>query len=200
MEKMVNDLANVPTKGGDAPLLADPNIDLSGLKKAIRARSLTKVLESTRPFGAQSIASKWAHEPQKAFGLYQLHTLLKKFPLSGDQCKKAATATFLKYEHHCDVYNKENWKALVALDDGHPDYLGIIEEIREDIERCIGPKPNMQSVFDFAKHGPGTALGLMHPMVTSYFKWSSLPYSVSPKARPYAEDLVRQDPRWIRAL
>lgn len=199
LDKMVNDLVIEPTASGDMPLLAHPDIDLSEVRKAIRARNLEQLLLATKPFDARSIASKWSSEPQIAFGLYQIHTLLKKFPLSGEQCREAAKASFHEYERHCDLFNRENYKAIVALNKRHPDYLGIIEEIRADIAACIGVQPSLSSVYDNARHGPGTALGLYAPMVTSYFKWTP-PYSVSPKALPYVREAISADPRWIGAL
>lgn len=200
MEKLVSDLAELPSQSGDVAPLCHPDIDLSGVYKAIRSRDLKTLLEATKPLGIQRILPRWEDQPEKVFGLYQLHTLLKKYPLSGDDCARQAYRTFVEYERHCQLYNTDNWRALARLNVSHPDYLGIIEEIQEDIVRCIGDKPPLDSIYCSAKHGPGTALGHYANEVTSYFKWSVLPYTVSPKARPYAIEAITSDPRWIGAL
>lgn len=200
MEKVVCDLAQVPLKSGDSPILCHPDIDLSGVRKAIRGRDLSKLLEVTGLFSAQRISEEWSDKPEIAFCLYQLHTLLKKFPISGDQNARNAYESFKTYEAHCELFNRENYKTILALNRSHPDYLGFLEIIREDIRRCIGDNPPLQSIYDGAQHGPGTSLGLRSPMVTNYFKWSSLPYTVSPRALPFARAAIESDPRWIGAL
>lgn len=200
MDKIVYDLAERPRASGDMPILSHPDVDLSEVKKAIRSRNLPELLKACKPFSAQCIAEKWAHEPEIAFALYQLHTLLKKFPLSGSSCAQKAYENFVAYESHCDVFNKQNYRVIEALNENHPDYLGFLEDIRGDIRRCIGDTPNLARIYDSAKHGPGTAVGLQSPAVTPYFKWSTLPYTVSPKALPYARAAIEADPRWIGAL
>lgn len=200
MDHMVSDLSLQPLKSGDMPILAHPDVNLSEVKTAVRKRDLRALLEATGVFSAQRIAGEWSDRPEIAFGLYQLHTLLKKFPISGDDNATNAYKTFCSYEAHCERFNRENWRTVVALNERHPDFLGFLEEIREDIRRCIGDEPPLQRIYDGAQHGPGTALGLISPMVTNYFKWSSLPYTISPKALPYARAAIESDPRWIGAL
>lgn len=202
LERILAELRERPRESGDAPILSHPDIDLSEVQKAIRSRDLKRILDVTSALNAQSIATRWANQPDIAFGLYQIHTLLKKFPVSGDECAMKAYHSFLQYERHCSLYNTENYKAILALNKRHPDYLGIIEEIREDIRRCIGDAPNVKSVIDNAKHGPGTSIGLRGDMgmVTSYFKWSTLPYTVSLGALPLAREAIATDPRWVGAL
>lgn len=199
-DKLVNDLSSVPTASGDLPILSHPDINLSEVKKAIRRRNLPELLQATSIFSARCISEEWSDKPEIAFGLYQLHTLLKKYPLSQEENALNAYRSFCKYESRCETYNKQNFRAIVSLNKRHPDYLSFIEEIREDIRRCLGDRPPLQRVFDSAKHGPGTALGLNSPMVTEFFKWSELPYTVSPKALPLAQQAIESNPQWIGAL
>lgn len=199
MEKMVSDLQK-PTPSGDFGPLSHPDIDLSGVTKALRNRNLLQLLGATSAFSAQCISETWSCKPDTAFALYQLHTLLKKFPVTGKTCALAAYDTFSSYEEHCRLYNEENWRAIYQLNRKHPDYLGCLDEIREDIRKLMGPTPQMDAIYDGAKHGNGSSIGLTGPGVTSFFKWSVLPYSVSPLAKQRAMLAIMRDPQWIGAL
>jgi hypothetical protein len=85
---------------------------------------------------------------------------------------------------------------------GHPFLGGCLDEIRLDIEKLIGSVPDYDSVEEYASHGPGTSLGPMYKegKVTSYYKWSNLPYTVTAGALPLAKKAILADPRWIGAL
>ena len=199
MEKIVDDLSSV-TKSGCFGPLAHPNIDLSGVRRAIRNRDIQLLLKETGVFSAQSITENWSCKPETAFALYQLHSLVKKFPLPGETCALAAFRKFEEYEQHCKLFNSQNWRAIHRLSTSHPDYLGCLDEIREDIRKLMGATPNLDAIYAGASHGNGSAVGLSNPMVTSYFKWSSLPYTVSSSARPYAIEAIESDPQWVGAL
>lgn len=199
LEKMVNDLSKETLSGYHGPL-SHPDIDLSGVKDALRQRDIHRLLSATEAFSAQRISEEWSCQGETAFALYQLHTLLKKFPISGDACALAAFSKFEEYERHCQLFNTDNWRAIHRLSTSHPDFLGCIDDIREDIRKLIGSEPKMDTIYAGAKHGNGTAVGLSQPAVTSFFKWSSLPYTVSPAARPYAIAAIESDPQWIGAL
>lgn len=174
---------------------------LSSLTAAVRARDVKKLLECAATLGPRSMVQSSGIEYDEFYILYQLGSLLKKFPFEGADTATPALKTFLKFEQECSRFNKENYKALVAMSERHPDYLGIIEEIREDIRRCIGDVPNVQRVYDCAQHGPGTALGLDGSLgeITNYYSWLP-PYCVTPACRPYAIQAICADPRWEGAL
>lgn len=202
MEKLVYDLCEAPPPSGDFPILAHPDIDLLRVKAAIRSRQWDVLMRELSTFSIQSILEKWSDQPEKAFGLYQLHALFKKLPPEegGNVTARAAYKTFLKYESHCATYNYHNWKAAVALNNAHPYYSGFLTEIRADIEKLLGSTPKIDCIYDCARHGPGTAVGHRSPAVTTFFKWSKWPYTVSPAAVPYAREAIERDPRWIGAL
>lgn len=180
--------------------LAD--VDLTNLIAAIRGRSVPKLMEAIAELGPQRIVPKYGNQERVFFLVYQISAFLKKFPFNGDKAKANALDTFLKYERLCRQFNTENIKTLVKLNRSHPRYLGIIEEIRADICRLIGEAPNVQRIYDCAKHGPGTAAGFekMAGMVTPYFKWSNLPYTLSSSVIPYAKTAILQNPQWVGAL
>lgn len=202
LECIIMDLTEGETASGDSKILKHPDIDLSDILSACQMRDHQKLLGLTSELSIQRILLKWADQPEKVFGLYQVHSLLKKFPFTGKLAKQKAKDTFRSYERHCQLYNTDNYKGIVSLNSKHPDYLGIIEELRADISRLLGDAPDVRAVLDSAQHGPGSALGFeqMGDKVTSYFKWAHLPYTVSDLARPYAREAIETNPQWFGAL
>lgn len=134
---------------------------------------------------------------------YQLGALLKKYPFKGEDTEKKAYQSFGKAEISCARFNSEGYKAVDRLNETlHPLYGGILQELREDIERLIGPSPDLHSVEVDACHGPGTSLSDSYTMgrSTNYYKWANLPYTVTEAAVPLAKRAIANDPRWIGAL
>jgi len=136
------------------------------------------------------------------YRFYQLGAYLKKFPFKGENTRSPAFEKFHELEEHCRLFNTENYKALVGLDEKHPEYYGILDEIRQDIEKLIGRLPPIESIIGHAKHGPGVSLGDQYDegKVTSFYKWSELPYTVTPGTLELARYAISSDPRWIGAL
>lgn len=189
-----SDFEDIP--GGLNPALID------SILRAVKRRDMVDLQKSLTDFSVQSILEKAGDSKGTFFAIYQVCALLKKYPLNNDLAKDAALNGFLKYEKHCDAFQKENIKALFRLNRSHPDYVGIIDDVREDISRLLGTRPNVQRIFECATHGPGSAVGFEESQgkITNYFKWSELPYTVSSSAKPYAQDCIESDPRWIGAL
>lgn len=174
-------------------------------EKVIRKRNPELLLELCSELDARRIIELTGTDESKSFAfyhLYQLSSLLKKFPFKGLDTKTPALKKFKELEQHCMLYNTENYKTVLSLNSKHPYYLGIIEEIREDIRRLIGDCPNIDSVLGHAKHGPGVSLGDFYKKgkTTNFFKFSSLPYTVTKGTLPYAKLCITSDQRWIGAL
>jgi hypothetical protein len=173
--------------------------------KTVRARNhdgvgaLSNALSPRRTLGCLTGAK---YEAFSFFAQYQIGAFLKKYPARGSNSKHKALKKFRQFEKRCRLWNKENWRALCAINSKHPDFLGVIEEIRSDILGLLGAVPNINSVNYNAKHGPGVAVGDQYPggMSTEYFKWATLPYTVTDLALPYAKSAILDDPRWIGAL
>jgi hypothetical protein len=88
------------------------------------------------------------------------------------------------------------------MSEKHPDFLGVIDEIRQDISKLIGASPDFARISVSAQHGPGSSFLPLYGRneVTSYYKWSRLPYSVTKEAYPHAKTAIESDPRWVGAL
>lgn len=175
------------------------------LHDAIRARDPKKLSQVTTIFSPQCMVKGLVGDKSEAFSFfarYQVGSFLKKYPGEGADLERAAIAKFKILEQSCKMFNDENHKALLAINSKHPDFLGVIEEMRDDIRRLIGDSPNINSVYYSAKHGPGVSLGDLYKngKSTEFFKWANLPYSVTPKALPYVKTLLFRDPRWVAAL
>lgn len=171
----------------------------------IRRRDTQRLMELIPRFEPRRMLNRLGAEKASAytfFAHYQVGAFLKKFPFKGSDTKTPAIAAFKKYERKCFNFNRENFRALIRLNSSHPKFFGIIEEVRDDIQRLIGKLPDIDRIGGHAKHGPGVSLGPQYRngKVTNFYKWRNLPYSVTSHALPYAKRLIETDPQWIGAL
>lgn len=179
------------------------SVDSHGL---IRSRDHKNISSFSKRYGPSNIIRDLGlREKSDAlafFSHYQLSSFLKKYPVKGIDSRLVAIEKFHFCEISCDLFNKENYQALLAMDAKHPDFLGCIAEMQSDILRLLGEIPNINSVYYHAKHGPGSAVGDLYKdgKVTPFFKWYNLPYTVTLSAKPLAIATIQNDPRWIGAL
>jgi len=176
--------------------------EISSFGKAIRQRDTAKLLSAAQSFQPQSMLYDGLHTSD-FYVRYQLGSFLKKYPEKGDDSKKRAIAKFHSADRECGLYNETNHRALLALDEKHPSFLGVIQEIQHDILGLLDDFPNVDRLLSLSKHGPGTSLlGKLYAngKTTCFYKWSTLPYTVTPQCVPYAKTAISSDPRWIGAL
>lgn len=169
----------------------------------LRRRQPAKMQESMRRFSPRCMTESESSDAYLFYARYQLSSFLRKYPFKGIDTKQRALDGFLANEKVCKTYNCENYLGFLAINDRDPRYLGIIDEIRNDIVGLLGEHPPIDSVLSQAKHGPGTSvLSDLYKggQTTEYFKWDTLPYSVTPSAVPYAKTAILTHPQWIGAL
>lgn len=181
------------------------NEDLaSNVIKDIRSGDPIRLLQSSSELEPRRML-KFFDKPSHShafFSTYQTSAFLKKYPFKGFNTRDEAIKKFRTGEKTCEIFNRENYKSLLFLNEHHPDYYGIVPEIRKDIERLLGKTPCLERILEGAKHGPGASIcsSSMGNCTTEYYKWSNPPYSVTLAALPYAVLAVDSDPRWIGAL
>lgn len=195
----INDLVN-----HDVPDLS--GLDISRrLRDACRRRdwqSLMALKTELEPRCILGLVRDVEDKISSFYALYQAGAFLRKFPAKGKDSKYEAIAGFHKNERTCYLFNRENYRSLITMNESHPDFLGIIEEVKNDIEILIGDAPDFERICVDAQHGPGIAYSdrYRNGCCTSYFKWGTVPYTVTKRALPYAKVAIESDPRWIGAL
>lgn len=126
----------------------------------------------------------------------QLAAVVEKLNLPGDASKRvsAALARFHEAETLCEEWNARGPARLAAS----PYYSSI----REFVERTVGPLlPRTEQLWYSARHGPGAVYGTETlKRYSAFCKFAEWPYSVTPRARKHAVDLIRSDARWWGAL
>ena len=202
LTKMVYDLLSDPSNGEDPEFRYDVDWYLDDIMKTIRSKDPQRLKELSGLLSPQSICGSGVRRPDIFYRLYQIGALLKKFPFAGDQAKANALKAFYRQEVSNRLFNECNHKAVIALSLRHPYWDGCLEEIRADIKKLIGEKPPLELVFRMAQHGPGTSVGFegAEGKDTTFFKWLTLPYTVSPAAYPYAQTAIESHPQWMAAL
>lgn len=177
----------------------------SDLHAAIRGGDVEKLLKCVSRYDARSIIGRLGSHVSNvsSFGkLYQVGALIKKFPFKGQDTFSPALKKFLQCEEKCRLYNTQNFRALVKLSASHPKYYGLLKDLREEIHGLIGDAPDLNSVYANGKHGPGKTAGgqMKNGCVTEFFKYTTLPYTVTKSAKPHAIACIESDPRWIGGL
>jgi hypothetical protein len=192
----MNSVPNLPTRYSEM---------LPEVLGCIRNRDVSKLMDLISDLGPQCILKENLSNKSDAlafFCLYQVGSFLKKYPFPGQNTKEKALIKFDEADDICRAYNSENYKALLSLNERHPDFLGVVEEMQDDILSLLGETPNVDSIISHAAHGPGVSLGDLYKggKVTDFYKWSSLPYTVTQATLPLAKTAILADPRWIGAL
>lgn len=175
------------------------------LQAAIRSRDVLRILKRLSRYDARSIIGRLdatSANVSTFAKLYQVGALIKKFPFKGLDTFTPAHEKFSLLESRCQLYNTQNYRALLKLNKTHPRFYGILNELRKEIRLLIGDAPEIDSVYANGCHGPGQAAGgqFKDGKVTDYFKYSTIPYTVSPNALPHAKAAIERDPRWIGGL
>lgn len=168
---------------------------------AVRARDKDKLYTSIDCWGPQSISFNEGMTPEQFRIKYQLSAFLKKYPFSGDEAGRRATALtgFIEAEASCADFNHNKSKLLRAFDPGET-LMEALPLIKSFIRRVIGDNVSVEAVMADARHGPGASLDTCGGKVTQYFKYADLPYSVTKDAAAYARLLIDSDERWYGAL
>lgn len=174
------------------------------LMNIVRRRDIDGLVALVSSLTPRCIVEKVGDQKRNAFlffVLYQAGAFLKKFPFRAKLARDKALKKFLDLERHCGLFNRENYRAIMKLNDWHDDYKNVLDEMRYEIKKVIGEQPPVD-VFDKSKHGPGASVesDSRKGEVTSYFKYRDLPYYVTSHALPYARAVISSDERWIGAL
>lgn len=132
-------------------------------------------------------------------------SFLKKFPFGKvanlDPLKKAMESS-VRAETLCGITNrrliwyrkrgfrhKNRWRGLHS----------IFHTARLLISGWLGPL-DLNTIYDYTRHGPGGAVGVSGDATTAYFKYAAEHYTVSTRALPYAEAAILADPLWRRYI
>lgn len=168
---------------------------------AIRGREKDKLFTAIDRWSPQSIYFNEHMSPEQFRVMYQLSAFLKKYPFPGDEELRRATALkgFMEAEASCANFNLQKIKDLRAFDPGET-MQRALPLMRDFIRRVLGDDVSVSAIMASARHGPGASIDTTGGQVTSYFKYSKLPYSVTKDATAYARLLIETDERWYGAL
>jgi len=171
------------------------------ITKIIRERDGDALLELSREWGPQSISP--SDNDSFHFGArYLVSAFLKKHvsldeKSSTESRRKRAIVKYLAAEETCRIFNVEGYKALTSGERKHHVQLLYMKAF---LRKVLGESPDDVDWEAGGRHGPGSCIGVSGNKVTSYYKFSQLPYPCTNATRPYAINAISQDQRWMRAL
>lgn len=150
---------------------------------------------------SQCIKGSTYVDERNFFATYQLMSLLKKLdvPEVPPDIKKArAYSGVLLSEQMCSQFNKEGYKNFLRCNE-ESHLAGFLEYAQEFVLNILGEyPPDLRSLS--CKHGPGASLSNGHGETHMYYKYASVPYTVTELAMGHAKSLIEADPFWIGAL
>lgn len=170
------------------------------LDDVIRHRNVVKLLEVAESWGLQSISLMAWETTAEIAAVYQLSSLLKRYPFDTEKSVREDRAfqKFLDAEEVCKNFNQVNWLELAnpSLESD----VDVFTYARSFIHTVLGDAPDPITVTDWSRHGPGATLSTFGGNNSVYAKYTNWPYDVTKAAIGHARCLIENDERWIGAL
>lgn len=170
------------------------------LSDIIKKKDVDRLLDLADMWGLQRInLNHWETTAEMA-AVYQLSSLLKRFPFASSQEERRETAKkkFFEAEEACSEYNRSGILSLACP--ATEDVVDVFTYARGFISRVLGDMPDFDQVTKWSRHGPGATLSTKFGFNSLYAKYESWPYDVTKAALGYAHQLILCDERWLGAL
>lgn len=172
--------------------------DLCALMSCITHKSVKGYLSISSRLDSYAQKYTGKEDVAQVFAHRQAATLLKKYPFKDSDldCDPLTTALnkMLECEEQCRETNKRLRETAVL-----PSWINLAQKRCADVLGELSASTVMKIIGD-GKHGPGATLSSKQDRVTSYYKYSDTPYSVSKSAKPYAYAAISLDPKWTEYL
>lgn len=119
----------------------------------------------------------------------QVATLIKKYPYDADlvpelNAREAAIESFMASEVNCRAKNLEVRQR--SLNGEWDDYAEIKRLIRDRILSCIGPRPELEKIYDRCDITAGASMGINGSKTNVARKLNAHDWTVTPRALSYA--------------
>lgn len=169
----------------------------------VRNRDLDALLALSSSWGLLSMPQQlqpgesWLNLAAK----YQLACLLKKFRFDTElQARKdKALEKFIQGESSCASYNREGYTKLSVGSESW--MVNVFTYAQSFMRKLLGfALPDLRSLTDRSRHGPGATLGTRNGQVSTYFKYGNWPYECTGGAARMARLTIELDERWLGAL
>jgi len=171
------------------------------IKAIVRARNSDALQSLADEWGLQSIPHCQDVDFMKIQSQYQLAALLKNFRFPGDKAaqRQAALDKFWAGEKMCAEYNQGGYTSLSVASEAW--MVNVFTYIQSFMQKLLGFElPDLDSLTERSRHGPGATTGTESGQVSSYFKFENWPYHCTVRAARMARSVIENDERWLGAL
>lgn len=164
------------------------------LLSIIRSRDIAGYYELEVEFGLQCIA----RHPQGPFpgnpaSVLLLISVFRKSVdmalLSGKERRTSCIAKALSLDNSLPVTPKSEW---------HSDHVYV--QARGWIQRVLNSVPDLDTIANSVRHGPGSSASVPYCARSRYFKYLNWPYRSTPASRCLLTDCILTDARWAAVL
>lgn len=172
----------------------------SELDDIIKHRDVARLLEFADSWGLQSISLKDWEAVADIAAVYQLSSLLKRYPFETEKSTRLENALkkFYEAEQRCKEFNHSLWQDLASP--SVESNVCIFTYARSFIHSVLGDYPEWNKVVKWSRHGPGATLSTQNGDISYYHKYARWPYDVTKAAYGHAVALIKSDERWHGAL
>lgn len=158
---------------------------------ALRERSAVRYHELSARWGLQCIPfAVGVLAPYKMAAVQLLVNLAKKCPTLETKTRLQRRAdvmeAILLQEERCRQVN--------------PAGDAVLDRARLWAVRILSGAPDIESIAEECRHGPGSSIDIPYNCRSTYFKYMEWPYLVSPLAQDLLQSVIRSDDRWRGAL
>lgn len=163
------------------------------LRDVIRSRSIEAYDSFYVRWGRQCIGSAGNLLASQRHARWVLVNFLKKYDFDSNKEQKVLTAVnkFYFYEESCRNLNYSILRKVFPWD----------VYIKEFFRILLGEVlPPLSDVFEGSRHGPGATLSNSYKLSNVFFKYATLPYTVTKEASALARFVIEQDERWSSAI
>lgn len=173
--------------------------EVNELRYLIRIRDLHRLLSYCEAWDLRGInLSSVTRSFDRLKAQYTIACLLKKYlPAPDPSLDRVALATVRKAEDQCKHFNDTGYLSLCA---GGEFSESILTDARRFLGKVLGTAPPIRRICEEGRHGPGANLDTSKGRVSSYDKYSNIPYSCTRRAAGYARYMIESDERWFNAL
>jgi len=190
------------------------------LSSILRLRDYDGYLELSERWSLQCLASAGGAYHPDWVAKYQLSRLLYKYQFQSDSSQRVSTAMkkFKAADFACREFNRSRGKFLrdrleqtgfrevhslhgLPMDRLRDNDVNVLVRARHFIALVLGESlPEFDKLSIDARHGPGSTLATVDGQVSTYYKYSQWPYTVTSRCAHLARRMIMQDPRWLGAL
>lgn len=162
------------------------------LSAIVRKRDIAAYYKLNDLWGLQCMSSWGRPEPGNPATVRLLISVIRKHEAMALVSEKERKVRCLESVKTLDA----SLRPVLGGSDCDPVYVAM----KALLTQVLGAVPDVASIANGSRHGPGSSSVSSYVDRNSYFKYENWPYAVSPAAKALLVDVIKLDQRWVGSL